>query len=61
MSEKIFIISGNYMEKQVMKTFEKEVKAVNENFAKEKILSNIGSKHKINRYRITIENVLEKK
>jgi len=61
MSDKTFIVTGNYTEKQVVKTFEKEIKAVNEGFAKEKTFASIGSKHKINRYRITIENILEKK
>jgi len=61
MDGKTFLVSGSYREKQEVKKFTKEIIAVNENFAKEKTLASIGSKHKTNRHQITINEVNEKK
>ncbi|MCR4335911.1 MAG: 50S ribosomal protein L18Ae [archaeon] len=61
MTEKTFLVKGIYKEQQEEKKFSKEINAVNETFAKEKAFSLIGSKHKLNRHRITINEISEKK
>ena len=61
MEEKTFTIKGTYKEKNAMKKFVKEVTAVNQNYAKEKVLSIIGSKHKARRNKVKIESLEEKK
>ncbi len=61
MDEKTFTITGTYREKNEDKKFTKELNAFNENFAKEKVLSQIGSKHKIARNGIKISSIAEKK
>ncbi|MFH1391288.1 MAG: 50S ribosomal protein L18Ae [Candidatus Diapherotrites archaeon] len=61
MTEKTFVVNGIFKEKQEEKKFSKEINAVNESFAKEKAFSLIGSKHKLNRHHITINEISEKK
>ncbi|MAG18317.1 MAG: 50S ribosomal protein L18a [Candidatus Diapherotrites archaeon] len=61
MTGKIFVVNGIFKEKQEEKKFSKEITAINESFAKEKAFSMIGSKHKLNRHRITINEISEKK
>ncbi len=61
MAEKTFTITGTYREKDADKKFSKEIKAVNEGYAREKTLSQIGSKHGVNRHGIRIAAVKEKK
>ena len=61
MEEKIFVLNGTYREQGKIKKFEKEIHAGNENFAKEKTLTEIGSKHKIKRHAIVIDTINEKK
>ena len=61
MEEKTFTLNGVYREKGEMKKFSKEIKAVNEGYAKEKAFSLIGSKHKIKRNAIDIKEISEKK
>lgn len=61
MNEKTFTIGGTYKEKRGLKTFLKQVKAVNQNFAKEKTYSEIGSKHKVKRNQVKIKTVEETK
>ncbi len=57
MGEKNFTITGTYKEKGNEKKFTKQMTAVNENYATEKIMSEIGSKHKIKRNKIQITEV----
>jgi len=61
MEEKTFVINGTYRDQGEIKKFAKEINANNENFAKEKTLTEIGSKHKIKRQGIIITNITEKK
>lgn len=61
MQEKTFWIDGTYREKNADKKFGKEIKAVNEAYAREKVLSQIGSKHKVGRHGIKIGAVKERK
>ncbi len=57
--EKIYSIKGNFTKKGFEKKFEKKVKAVNENQAMEKVVCLFGSKNKIKRRDILIEEVKE--
>jgi len=59
--EKTFTISGTYQDRGEMKKFSKEVSAQNENYAREKTFSLIGSKHKVKRNAIAIKEVSGKK
>ena len=61
MQEKTFMVTGTYVEKKGEKKFAKEIGAQNENFAKEKVLSQVGSKHKVRRNAIKIRSITEKK
>ncbi len=61
MEQKTFVITGSYKERQEERKFKKEITAVNENYAKEKTVSLIGSKHKIRRSSININGITEKK
>ncbi|HZX34143.1 MAG TPA: 50S ribosomal protein L18Ae [archaeon] len=58
MEEKIFSVAGTF-EKKGEKKFSKEVSAANEKFAVEKVLSSMGSKHRLKRDRIKISAVKE--
>lgn len=61
MTDKTYKATGTYKDKGTTKKFMKEVTAVNENYAKEKILAGLGSKHKVTRYAIKIETFEETK
>lgn len=57
--EKIFEIKGEIQEKGGKKPFLKKVKAKTESFATEKVLCLFGSKNKIKRNRIFIQETKE--
>ncbi len=59
MKTKIFRIQGKFMMGNTFKPFTKELKATNENDIREKIYSEFGSKHRINRNKIVIEDIKE--
>ncbi len=59
MRTKIFRIQGKFMMGNKFKPFTKELKAINEDDIREKIYSDFGSKHGINRNKIVIENIKE--
>ena len=61
MAEKTFVLNGTYRDQREIKKFANEVLAVNENYAKEKTLSTMGSKHKVKRHAIFIDEITEKK
>ena len=61
MQDKTYTIKGTYKERSEDKKFTKEIKAVNEGYAREKLLSQIGSKHRVNRHGVKIASVQEKK
>jgi len=54
-----FIVEGKFKAGVQWEHFSKEVESVNENTAREKVLSTFGSKHNINRNLIKIESVKE--
>jgi large subunit ribosomal protein LX len=54
-----FVVQGKFKAGVQWEKFSKEVEAVNQKNAEEKVLSTIGSKHKVNRNLITIESVKE--
>ncbi len=56
---KNFEISGKFIEKNIEKKFTKEISALNEKFAIEKLVSQFGSRHKIARRNISIKEVKE--
>ncbi|MBI2597694.1 MAG: 50S ribosomal protein L18a [Candidatus Diapherotrites archaeon] len=56
---KTFQISGHFLEKKKKKKFSTTVGAQNENTAKEKVLAIFGSKQKIKRRHIFIEEIKE--
>lgn len=58
---KFFKISGEFVEKSGKKPFQKIVSAFNENFAAEKVLATIGSKHGISRRNIFLKEIKEDK
>jgi len=58
---KNFEVKGTFRERNADKKFSKTVQTINENTAKEKILTLIGSKHKVKRIHIKIESVKESK
>jgi len=59
MRTKIFRIQGKFMMGNKFQPFTKELKALNENDIREKIYSDFGSKHGINRNKIVIEDIKE--
>ncbi len=59
--EKFFEVKGKFIENGIEKKFSKVVKAMNENTAKEKVVCLFGSKHKIKRRYIFIEELKEMK
>ena len=59
MKTKIFRIQGKFMMGNKFQPFTKELKAINENDIREKIYSEFGSKHGINRNKIVIEDIKE--
>ncbi len=56
---KNFDVTGSFIEKGVQKKFAKTVNALNSNNAAEKTLSLFGSKHRIKRKAIAINEVKE--
>ena len=56
---KIFEVNGEYKEKKDWKKFKKNVKAESNSFAAEKTMCVIGSKHKVKRRSIQINEVKE--
>ncbi|MBI2529841.1 MAG: 50S ribosomal protein L18a [Candidatus Diapherotrites archaeon] len=59
--EKKYEFSGKYSEGGAEKKFTKSISALNEARAKELLYSLMGSKHKLRRNNITIEECREKK
>ena len=59
MRTKIFRIQGKFMMGNKFQPFTKELKAINENDIREKIYSDFGSKHGINKNKIVIEEIKE--
>ncbi|MBI4053658.1 MAG: 50S ribosomal protein L18a [Candidatus Diapherotrites archaeon] len=55
--EKVFEAKGIIVEKGVEKPFTKRVGAANEKFAKEKILSAFGSRHRLKRRMVKITSI----
>ena len=58
---KNFEIKGNFIEKKSKKKFSKVVSALNENVAKHRLFCDFGSKHKLKRRQIFIEELKEVK
>ncbi|HTY90875.1 MAG TPA: 50S ribosomal protein L18Ae [Methanocella sp.] len=52
-----YIVEGTFKAGVQWEKFSKEVESVNENTAREKVLSTLGSRHGINRNLIKIESV----
>ena len=59
MRTKIFRIQGKFMMGNAFQPFTKELKAISEEDIREKIYSEFGSKHGINRNKIVIEDIKE--
>ncbi|UTB33435.1 MAG: 50S ribosomal protein L18Ae [Methanobacterium sp. ERen5] len=59
MKTKVFKIQGKFMMGQGLKHFTKELKATSEDDIKEKIYSEFGSKHRIGRNKIFIDEIKE--
>jgi len=59
MRTKRFRIQGKFMMGNAFQPFTKELKAINEEDIHEKIYSEFGSKHGINRNKIVIEDIKE--
>ena len=59
MKTKIFRVQGKFMMGQGLKHFTKELKAVSEDDIREKIYSEFGSKHRIGRSKIFIDDIKE--
>ncbi|ADZ08798.1 50S ribosomal protein LX [Methanobacterium lacus] len=59
MKTKVFKIQGKFMMGQGLKNFTKELKATSEDDIKEKIYSEFGSKHRIGRNKIFIDEIKE--
>ena len=61
MSEKIWRVNGEYKKKKRVFSFNKEMLASNEARAREKILSELGSRHRVKRREITVSEIKELK
>ena len=59
MKTKIFRVQGKFIMGQGLKHFTKELKAVSEDDIREKIYSEFGSKHRIGRNKIFIDEIKE--
>ncbi len=59
MSSKVWRATGEYIKKKKRFRFSKELLADKESHAKEKVYSDLGSKHKVLRRQITFEGVVE--
>lgn len=56
---KVYRVTGKITKPNFRTVFQKEIRAVKPEDAVEKILKNLGSKHRVKRYYIKIENVEE--
>ena len=56
---KVYRVTGRITKPNFRTMFEKEVRAVKSEDAVEKILKNLGSKHRVKRHYIKVENVEE--
>ena len=54
-----FVVQGQFKAGVQWEKFTKEVEANNQKNAEEKVLSDFGSRHRINRKQITIESIKE--
>ena len=54
-----FVVQGKFKAGVQWEKFTKEVEANNQKNAEEKVLSDFGSRHRINRKQITIESIKE--
>lgn len=52
-----FTIRGEFRGRTAPRTFTKEIEAVNENVAREHLLSQFGSEHGLKRTQVTIQDV----
>ena len=59
MRTKIFRIQGKFMMGNKFQPFTKELKAIGEDDIREKIYSEFGSRHGINRNKVVIEDIKE--
>ena len=59
MKTKIFRVKGKFMMGNSLKSFTKELKAVSEKDIHERLYSEFGSKHRIGRNQIFIEDITE--
>ena len=59
MKTKIFRIQGKFMMGDTLKPFTRELKGIDEQDIKEKIYYEFGSKHRIIRNKIKIEEIIE--
>lgn len=59
MKTKIYRIQGKFVMGDESQIFTKEIKAMSENDIYEKIYSEFGSKHRINRNQIKLDNIEE--
>jgi len=59
MKTKIFRIQGKFMMGNNLKPFTRELKSISEDDIREKIYSEFGSKHRINRKKIFIDEIAE--
>ncbi len=57
MSLKIFRLKGTYGTKKKKAVFNREIRAINESEAKEQLYSELGSKHRVKRHLIKIEDI----
>jgi large subunit ribosomal protein LX len=57
MKTKIYRVQGKFIMGQGLKHFTKELKAISEDDIREKIYSEFGSKHRIGRNKIFIEDI----
>jgi len=56
---KVYRVTGKITKPNFRTVFQKDIRAVKPEDAVEKILKNLGSKHRVKRYYIKIENVEE--
>jgi len=59
MSTKIWLASGEYLKKKQKFTFSRELLGEKESHVREKILSELGSRHRVKRREITISEIKE--
>ncbi|MFW5974481.1 MAG: 50S ribosomal protein L18Ae [Natrialbaceae archaeon] len=54
-----FTISGQFHSREGPRSFTREITAVNENVAREHVLSQFGSEHGLKRTQVSIQDVIE--